>query len=103
MRANGSIIKSMALALTFGRMVANTTDNGSTTIWRASEFTFMRTACATTVNTTTIRRRDTDSTSGLMVAHTKAGGIRASSTAWAPISTEINRRRSSDYGNTESA
>ena len=51
MKASGKITKSMAMATTYGKMVASTTDNGLTTICKVTESMSMPMVLGTTDST----------------------------------------------------
>lgn len=80
MRGIGSITKLMALVRTCGQMVESTLVSGLITTCREQGFTFTLTECDMTDSTKTTKRKDLDSTSGLMVESMKVGGIWVNST-----------------------
>lgn len=80
MKGIGSITKLMALARTCGQMVESTLVSGLITTCREQGFTFMQTECDMMDSTKTTKRKDLDSTSGLMVESMKVGGIWVNST-----------------------
>ena len=87
MKEIGLIIELVVTELTTGRMAGSIQERGRIMKCKAMEFTCGETADATKDNITTIRRVDLGFTTGLMADRTRAGGIRASSTGWAPTST----------------
>lgn len=73
------------MAYTCGMMDASISDFGEKMTCMDSAFIITLMVCATTDNTRTTKRKGMESTTGLMAANTKVGGIKASSTGWEHI------------------
>jgi hypothetical protein len=75
MKVSGKIIKSVALAPTYGQMGANTSDNGPQMTCMESEFMNIKMESATSDNITKTRKKDLAFTNGRTEGNTKDGGL----------------------------
>jgi hypothetical protein len=74
---SGLIIKLTVMDHTYGKMAENTMVNGHKMICKDSEYTFTRMVSVMMVNTSLIKRRDMEFTTGLTEDDMKDGGTRA--------------------------
>lgn len=78
LKESGLITKFMAMEYTSGKMAGNITANGLKTICKVTAFTFTQMEFDTMANILMTRKKDTESTIGLMVESMKGGGMEGS-------------------------
>ena len=103
MMESGLIIKSTATAPTCGKTAVNTTVSGSITTCRVVVSTSTRMVCVMMASTSTIKKRDLVSTTGLMAVSMRAGGTKVNNTGSVLILTFQRARLGLGSGSMESA